>query len=47
MPVKKKIQKSVKNVDKKSKKIDLHEITIRMENAENKVEECYKKMNKH
>ena len=39
-------KKSVKPVVKESKKMDLHELTIRIENAEAKVEECYKKMNR-
>ena len=43
MPTKK---KNVKPVVKESNKIDLHELTIRIENAESKVEECYKSMNK-
>lgn len=47
MPVKKtRKKKDVKSVDKKSKKLDIHELTIRIENAEKKVEECYIKMNK-
>ena len=43
MPAKK---KDVKPVDKKSQKMELHELTVRIENAETKVEECYKKMNR-
>ena len=43
MPVKK---KSVKSVDKKSQTLDLHELTIRVENVEKKVEECYIRMNR-
>ena len=39
-------KKAVKNVVKESKKVDLHELTIRIENVEGKVEECYKKMNR-
>ena len=39
-------KKSVKPVVKESESVDLHEITIRIENAEAKVEECYKKMNR-
>ena len=39
-------KKSVKPVVKESKSVDLHELTIRVENAEAKVEECYKKMNR-
>ena len=39
-------KKSVKPVDKKLKDIEIHELTIRMENAEAKAEECYKTMNK-
>lgn len=52
MPVKKEKKKDVKPVDKKSpaksksQTLDLHELTIRVENAEAKVEECYVKMNK-
>ena len=33
-------------MDKKLKDIELHELTIRVENAEAKAEECYKTMNK-
>ena len=33
-------------MDKKSQTLDLHELTIRVENVEKKVEECYIKMNK-
>ena len=43
MPAKK---KSVKPVDKKFESIEIHELTIRMEKAEAKVDECYKKMNR-
>ena len=50
MPAKK---KNVKNVDKKSLEMEVHELAIRVENAEkkaeeahNKAEECYKKMNR-
>ena len=39
-------KKSVKPVDKKLKDIEIHALTIRMENAEAKAEECYKTMNK-
>ena len=39
-------KKSVRPVDKKLKDIEIHELTIRMENAEAKAEECYKTMNK-
>ena len=46
MPAKKEKKTDVKPVVKESKKIDLHELTIRVENAEAKVEECYKSMNK-
>tara|TARA_Y100001938_G_scaffold73749_2_gene102143 strand:- start:8208 stop:8438 length:231 start_codon:yes stop_codon:yes gene_type:complete len=52
MPVKKEKKKDVKPVVKespaksKSQTLDLHELTIRVENAEAKVEECYVKMNK-
>ena len=44
MPTKKK--STVKPVDKKFENIEIHELTIRMEKAEAKVEECYKKMNR-
>ena len=44
MPAKKKT--SVKAVDKKFESIEVHELKIRMEKAEAKVEECYKKMNR-
>tara|TARA_R100001594_G_scaffold49629_1_gene82610 strand:- start:1595 stop:1801 length:207 start_codon:yes stop_codon:yes gene_type:complete len=44
MPAKKKV--SVKPVDKKFDNIEIHELNIRMENVEAKVEECYKKMNR-
>ena len=33
-------------MDKKLKDIEIHELTIRVENAEAKAEECYKTMNK-
>ena len=39
-------KKSVKPVDKKLRDIELHELTIRVENAEAKAEECCKTMNK-
>ena len=44
MPTKKKT--NVKPVAKKFENIEIHELTIRVENAEAKVEECYKSMNK-
>jgi hypothetical protein len=44
MPTKKKT--SVKPVDKKFENIEIHELTIRVENAEAKAEDCYKTMNK-
>lgn len=42
MPTKK---KSVKPVVKESKNLEIHELAIRVENAEAKLEECYIKMN--
>ena len=39
-------KKSVKPVDKRLKYIDIHDLTIRVEYAEAKAEECYKTMNK-
>ena len=44
MAVKKKT--SVKPVEQKLKDIEIHELTIRVENAEAKAEECYQTMNK-
>tara|TARA_R100000458_G_scaffold20380_1_gene18133 strand:- start:9541 stop:9753 length:213 start_codon:yes stop_codon:yes gene_type:complete len=46
MPAKKEKKTSAKPAVKESKKLDIHELTIRIENAEAKVEECYKSMNK-
>tara|TARA_Y100001938_G_scaffold137444_1_gene201616 strand:+ start:351 stop:563 length:213 start_codon:yes stop_codon:yes gene_type:complete len=45
MPVKKEKKKDVKPVEQESKNLEIHELTIRIENAEKKVEECYIKMN--
>ena len=42
MPTKK---KNAKPVAKESKNLEIHELTIRVENAEAKLEECYIKMN--
>ena len=43
---KKRKENRCKACGQRVKKIDLHELTIRVENAEAKVEECYKSMNK-
>ena len=39
-------KKSADTVENDFLKVDVHELTIRVENAEQKVEECYKQMNK-
>ena len=39
-------KKDAKTVDVELVKVDIHELTIRVENAEAKADECYKKMNR-
>ena len=39
-------KKSADTVENDFLKVDVHELTIRVEKAEQKVEECYKQMNK-